>query len=991
MSPALDPTIRELNDCECCDGVAARTPVEIANRPGLTAIAYRVGTHAAFKASMLAALSDARRSDLGAFNTRDDDDFSIALLDAWATVADVLTFYQERIANESYLRTAVERRSVLELARAIGYELAPGVAAGTLLAFTVEDGGGAPRSATGLPPVMRVPVGTAAQSIPGQDEQPQTFETTEEIEARAEWNELRPSATESKPLTSAADVLFLLGTETGLVEGDAVAIVGSGRANNPASADWDFARVRRVETISEEAPLTSYTQATLDRSVKAVVNPTVYALRERAALFGSNAPDWRTMPLSLKASALGVAETSVPTSITEWPDLSLTGVDVGMGLMGEYFGANDFTDRRLTRLDPVISFDWKTGAPDPSMSADNFSVRWSGFVRPKVTGTHTFRVEANDRVRLSINGKEVVKQQLGQDPPPPPPTSVDLVRGVPYAIQIEYVEFTGSANIKLLWSAPGLAEEVVPSQHLYHASFQDIYLDTLHPKVFAGSWVVLSTPSSTELYRVDAVAESARTKFTLSAKTTRLTLSGKDLFEKFNDRIRETTGYAVSEELKVIGAAIVTKDDPVAGETIELEGGDHGLRVGQHLAFSGTESDSGTAGGTTASEVATIKAMATVADVTTLTLTKQLGHTYRRDGLLINANVAAATHGETKAETLGSGDASAAFQRFTLHETPLTYTSASDPSGRASTLRVRVNDVLWREVPTLYGRGPRERVYITRADDLGNTTVIFGDGRTGARLPTGIENVTAVYRKGIGTEGEVAAEQISLLVAPPLGVSRVVNPEAAAGAADPQTVAETRENAPLTVLTLDRIVSLRDHEDFARSFAGIGKALATWTWNGNARGVLITIAGSNGEEIADDAVLRTNLLAAIAKSGDPSVRVVVRSYRSVPFTVRGTFAVDPDYLVANVRAAIEAALGERFSFAARSFGQPVTLSEVVAAVQSVPGVVAVDIDSIHRVEGGTAGLDPLIANAPRPGDPPNTEGAELLTIDLNKLDLKVAP
>jgi hypothetical protein len=76
--------------------------------------------------------------------TRADDDFSIALLDAVATVGDVLTFYQERIANESFLRTATERVSVLELARLIGYELKPGVAASTLLAFTVDDAVGSP-------------------------------------------------------------------------------------------------------------------------------------------------------------------------------------------------------------------------------------------------------------------------------------------------------------------------------------------------------------------------------------------------------------------------------------------------------------------------------------------------------------------------------------------------------------------------------------------------------------------------------------------------------------------------------------------------------------------------------------------------------------------------------------------------------------------------------------------------------------------------------
>ena len=87
------------------------TPTTIDNRPGLAAIAYRVGTHPQFKQTMLARLSR------GGLTTRADGDFSIALLDAWSTVADILTFYQERIANESYLVTATERRSLVELAR----------------------------------------------------------------------------------------------------------------------------------------------------------------------------------------------------------------------------------------------------------------------------------------------------------------------------------------------------------------------------------------------------------------------------------------------------------------------------------------------------------------------------------------------------------------------------------------------------------------------------------------------------------------------------------------------------------------------------------------------------------------------------------------------------------------------------------------------------------------------------------------------------------
>jgi hypothetical protein len=106
-----------LNDCGCCTGTGAETPVVIDNRPGLAAISYRIGSHARFKQSMLAALSRAEFPALKNLRSRADDDFAIALLDAAATLADVLTFYQERVANESFLRTATERRSILELAR----------------------------------------------------------------------------------------------------------------------------------------------------------------------------------------------------------------------------------------------------------------------------------------------------------------------------------------------------------------------------------------------------------------------------------------------------------------------------------------------------------------------------------------------------------------------------------------------------------------------------------------------------------------------------------------------------------------------------------------------------------------------------------------------------------------------------------------------------------------------------------------------------------
>lgn len=186
--------------------------VVLDNRPGLSAIVYRAGSYTQFRDSMFARLSAAQHPALAGLRTRDGDDFSIALLDAWATVADVLTFYQERIANENYLRTATERRSLLELARLIGYELRPGVAASTALAFTLEEAAGSPRRIT-------IDRGSKVQSIPGPNEKPQTFETIESIEARVEWNALRPVMRLPKVPAIDGTYAYLKGTATNLKPG----------------------------------------------------------------------------------------------------------------------------------------------------------------------------------------------------------------------------------------------------------------------------------------------------------------------------------------------------------------------------------------------------------------------------------------------------------------------------------------------------------------------------------------------------------------------------------------------------------------------------------------------------------------------------------------------------------------------------------------------------------------------------------------------------
>jgi predicted phage baseplate assembly protein len=277
--------------------------------------------------------------------------------------------------------------------------------------------------------------------------------------------------------------------------------------------------------------------------------------------------------------------------------------------------------------------------------------------------------------------------------------------------------------------------------------------------------------------------------------------------------------------------------------------------------------------------------------------------------------------------------------------------------------------VLWQEAPRLFGLDARDEKYIMRIEDDGKTRVIFGDGHVGARPPTGIENITATYRSGIGLPGMVTADHLTLLQTRPLGIRSVTNPLPASGAAEPERRDNARTNAPLTVLTLDRIVSLRDFEDFARAFAGIGKAQAVPIWKEETRLVHITIAAAASADstsaLATNVVeptsqLFTNLVAAIKASSDPSQQFLVDTYRPLYFNVTARVLVNPRYKLNEVMDAVETALKSAFSFQQRGFGQPVTAAEVLTVIQGVPGVIACDLRQLYRYEENVPPPEPQV-------------------------------
>ena len=113
-------------------------------------------------------------------------------------------------------------------------------------------------------------------------------------------------------------------------------------------------------------------------------------------------------------------------------------------------------------------------------------------------------------------------------------------------------------------------------------------------------------------------------------------------------------------------------------------------------------------------------------------------------------------------------------------------------------------------------------------------------------MPTGSANIKATYRYGIGRAGTSTPWQISQLATHPLGLQGVVNPLPASGGADRDSLDQARRNAPLAVTALDRLVSVQDYADFARTYAGIAKASAVRLSDGRAELVHLTIAGGTG-------------------------------------------------------------------------------------------------------------------------------------------------
>lgn len=945
------------------------------NRPGLDALAYGDGWYGAVLGRMRERLSGDDLPALAALSARATDgslDPAMALLDGWACVSEVLSFYNERAVNESYLRTCTLRPSAVEIARLVGYAPRPGVAADAWLAFTLDD---LDRDA-----VLEIPAGTRAYTQPAPGETMQPFETVEPLIGRPRWSHMRTRLTfpqwlmpekakrnpkgvqdpwgggpDRQDVTSDDVYLWFGGVTTGLAAGDVLL--------------FDFGREHYGRTVATVEPIPAGAESDFGRSME---NRTRVLLQPRTQF--------------------------KPAAVVQAPITS----DVMAELIKS--PGNYSTSANNLSLDPTEVFAGDSYAPAAVLATAYPQL--GGTLADAIGGTTPKGATGNAtvyamRVQAAIHGHNA-------------PLIPEIVEG---GIVDSYKEWNidgtdaagepGKPEEPVGPSEPGSIGEAgeAPAPHglldpatTIPLKSNEIALDAVYRGILPGSQVAIIIPArndetdgkvrpleveSGRVFTVFEVRTESRNAFNFPAKVTVLTLDRDWRPDDATDfsAIRNSVVFAQSEALELADYPIRRA---VAGQHIVLDDYYPGLQPGRRLIVSGEREDLQGVFGVRSSELTMVSAVShrTLPDSawstrdtvhTYLTLAAPgLRYKYRRNSVTIYGNVAHATHGESRTEVLGSGDASQSMQEFGIRQPPLTYVPAPTPEGIVSTLEVRVNELRWQEAPNAAAVKAGERSYTLRMRDDARTAVVTG---LGARLPTGRENVRAAYRSGIGRVGNVQQGQVSVLASQPNGVMGVTNPMDTSGGADRDDLAHIRVRAPIGLSALDRLVSATDLEDFARNFAGIGKAKVWWsdpngrpvpTRDPAANRIVLTIAGQDDAPLGTDSALLRNLSAALALAGDldempdgilktrnqPSLTVAIQFRNAYLIALRARVRLEADHSWQAVLPRIRLALASQLGFDARDIGQDLDPGIAIAAIQRTRGVVAVDLQGFGTIDTG---------------------------------------
>jgi hypothetical protein len=341
-------------------------------------------------------------------------------------------------------------------------------------------------------------------------------------------------------------------------------------------------------------------------------------------------------------------------------------------------------------------------------------------------------------------------------------------------------------------------------------------------------------------------------------------------------------------------------------------------------------------------------------------------------------NLVDASQGKTEREAvLGNGDNRQSFQTFPLPKAPLTYFLSADAvPPQVPELEIWVNNRLWARVATFYGRGPKDQVYIVREDAEGRSFVQFGDGESGARLPSGIKNVRAVYRTGIGARGAIKPGATPTASERPPGFDKVTLAGIVSGGADPEDLEKAREAAPGKVQSLGRLVSLRDYETETLAIPGVVTATSSWDLQAGMPAVILRVLLEAGRQAEFAEVRSTINQAQRCRGPDRFALVVEQAWLRYAF-LDLTYAHDPSYRREDVETALRAALGlagdqdhERtglFGLRARRLGDVEYASRIEGRLQNIAGVLWCKVSALGLFSPSINDPNALVLPAsPRP-------------------------
>ncbi|HEY3709913.1 MAG TPA: putative baseplate assembly protein [Amycolatopsis sp.] len=364
---------------------------------------------------------------------------------------------------------------------------------------------------------------------------------------------------------------------------------------------------------------------------------------------------------------------------------------------------------------------------------------------------------------------------------------------------------------------------------------------------------------------------------------------------------------------------------------------------------------------------------------------RQLIHRARAGYVLTKAN-----EGWEIGQSWGAGEGAALDENSAAFRGPAGPATRPDP--RAALPAVTVTDregETWLPQRDLLDSGPADRVFVGELNDTGAVALRFGDGRNGAKFPLG-GALTASLRVGTGPAGNVGREAVNRIVFCRVsvgGIREVRNPLPATGGADPEPVSEVRLRAPQEVRhRLQRAVTADDYATLAGQNPAVQRAAADLRWTGSWYEAQVAV-DPLGAEIAPDW-----LLDEIRSGLYPYRRIghdlAVSTATMVPLDLAVHVEVLGEYLTGHVQAALRRVLGRFFAPDNLTFGTPVRVSQVVAAVAAVPGVRHTEVTRLGRLFGppGTAldtGVLPIgpLEVAQLDDDPSRPENGRL-TLDL---------